>query len=69
MLCHEGRKLGEVIYRPLSSFPENGGTSSHRESIAHPQIAELTERLATSTRWSGFLAWTLLFTLTMALPV
>ena len=55
MLCHEGRKLGEVIYRPLRCFPENGGTSSHRESIAHPRIAELTERLATSTRWTGFL--------------
>ncbi len=55
MLCHEGRKLGEVIYRPLRTFPENGGTSSHRESIHHPRIAELTERLAGATRWSGFL--------------
>ncbi|MDA1232401.1 MAG: hypothetical protein O2856_16635, partial [Planctomycetota bacterium] len=55
MLCHEGRKLGEVIYRPLRCFPENGGTSSHRESIEHPKIAELTERLAAATRWSGFL--------------
>ena len=55
MLCHEGRKLGEVIYRPLRCFPENGGTSSHRESIVHPRIAELTERLAEATRWSGFL--------------
>lgn len=55
MLCHEGRKLGEVIYRPLRCFPENGGTSSHRESIEHPRIAKLTERLAAATRWSGFL--------------
>ena len=55
MLCHEGRKLGEVIYRPLRTFPENGGTSSHRESIQHPQIAELTQRLAAATNWSGFL--------------
>lgn len=55
MLCHEGRKLGEVLYRPLRTFPENGGTSSHRESIQHPQIAELTARLAAATNWSGFL--------------
>jgi hypothetical protein len=55
MLCHEGRKLGEVIYRPLRCFPENDGTSSHRESIAHPEIAELSERLAAATRWTGFL--------------
>jgi biotin carboxylase len=55
MLCHEGRKLGEVIYRPLRTFPERGGTSSHRESIVHPQIAQLTERLAEATGWSGFL--------------
>jgi len=55
MLCQDGRKLGEVIYRPLRSFPENGGTSSHRESIHHPRIAALTERLAAATRWSGFL--------------
>lgn len=55
MLCHEGRKLGEVIYRPLRTFPERGGTSSHRESIDHPQIAKLTECLAEATGWSGFL--------------
>ncbi len=48
MLCHKGRKLGEVIYRPLRSFPENGGTSSHRESMHHPQIAALTETLGQS---------------------
>lgn len=55
MLCHEGQKLGEVIYRPLRCFPENGGTSSHRESIVHSRVTELTERLARATRWSGFL--------------
>ena len=55
MLCHEGQKLGEVIYRPLRCFPENGGTSSPRESIVHSRVTELTERLARATRWSGFL--------------
>ncbi len=55
MLCHAGRKLGEVIYRPLRTYPENGGTSSHRESIADPRISKLTERLAEATGWSGFL--------------
>lgn len=55
MLCHEGRKLGEVIYRPLRCFPESDGTSSHRESISHPRIAALSERLAKATQWTGFL--------------
>lgn len=55
MLCNEGQKLGEVIYRPLRTVPENGGTSSHRETISHPQIAELTQQLASATGWSGFL--------------
>ncbi|MBS0267197.1 MAG: hypothetical protein JSS02_35055 [Planctomycetes bacterium] len=55
MFCHQGQKLGEVIYRPLRTFPERGGTSAHRESIVHPRIAELTERLARATSWSGFL--------------
>ncbi len=55
MLCHRGRKLGEVIYRPLRTYPENGGTSAHRESIRHPEIAALTDKLAVATGWSGFL--------------
>jgi predicted ATP-grasp superfamily ATP-dependent carboligase len=55
MLCHEGRKLGEVIYRPLRTYPERGGTSAHRESIEHPVISSLTDRLALATGWSGFL--------------
>jgi predicted ATP-grasp superfamily ATP-dependent carboligase len=55
MFCHEGRKLGEVIYRPLRTYPEHGGTSAHRESIEHPRIAAYTERLAMATGWSGFL--------------
>jgi predicted ATP-grasp superfamily ATP-dependent carboligase len=55
LLCHEGRKLGEVIYRPLRTFPDNGGTSAHRESIEHPVISRLTERMAAATKWTGFL--------------
>ncbi len=55
MLCHAGRKLGEVIYRPLRTYPEHGGTSAHRESIEHPLISALTERLSRATRWTGFL--------------
>jgi hypothetical protein len=55
MMCHEGRKLGEVIYRPLRSFPTDGGTASHRESIRHDHIAHLTGRIAAATSWSGFL--------------
>lgn len=55
LLCHAGKKLGEVIYRPLRTYPENGGTSAHRESIEHPVIAGITERLAAATKWTGFL--------------
>jgi predicted ATP-grasp superfamily ATP-dependent carboligase len=55
MLCEAGRKLGEVIYRPLRTYPERGGTSAHRESIEQPRIAALTDRLAVATGWSGFL--------------
>lgn len=55
MFCLAGRKLGEVIYRPLRTFPEDGGTSAHRESIEHPEIARLTSLLAAETNWSGFL--------------
>lgn len=55
MFCREGQKLGEVIYRPLRTYPESGGTSAHRESIRHPAIEALTERLATLTGWTGFL--------------
>ncbi|MCA9065670.1 MAG: ATP-grasp domain-containing protein [Planctomycetaceae bacterium] len=54
MYCHEGRKLGEVIYRSLRTVPDGGGTSAHRESIDHPAIAELTEHFARQTQWSGF---------------
>ena len=55
MLCHEGRKLGEVIYRNLRTYPDGGGTSAHRESICQPDIAAITEKLAAETEWSGFL--------------
>jgi hypothetical protein len=55
MFCLDGRKLGEVIYRPLRTFPEDGGTSAHRESIEHPEISKITSILAAETAWSGFL--------------
>lgn len=55
MLCDEGRKVAEVIYRPLRTFPDDNGTSVIRESIAHPDIAEITTTLARQTNWTGFL--------------
>jgi biotin carboxylase len=55
MFCEQGRKLGEVMYKPLRTYPERGGTSAHRESVEIPGIAELTDRLARATSWSGFL--------------
>ena len=50
MLCDAGRKVAEVIYRPLRTFPDDGGTSVIRESIAHPEIAEITETIARRSR-------------------
>jgi len=55
MLCQQGRKVGEVIYRPLRTYPEDGGTSTNRESIEHPLIERVSTRLAKATRWTGFL--------------
>ncbi|MFM8222018.1 MAG: hypothetical protein ACKOJF_24155, partial [Planctomycetaceae bacterium] len=55
MLCQQGRKVGEVIYRPLRTYPEDGGTSTNRESIVHPAIEQVSESLARATRWTGFL--------------
>lgn len=55
MFCDQGRKLGEVIYRPLRTFPSKGGTSAHRIAIDHPQISQYTSRLAEATGWTGFL--------------
>ena len=57
MLCDAGRKVAEVIYRPLRTFPDDGGTSVIRESIAHPDIAEITEAIARETGWTGFLGF------------
>jgi predicted ATP-grasp superfamily ATP-dependent carboligase len=57
MLCDAGRKVAEVIYRPLRTFPDDGGTSVIRESIAHPDIAEITETIARETNWTGFLGF------------
>ncbi|RPI85709.1 MAG: hypothetical protein EHM42_06525, partial [Planctomycetaceae bacterium] len=44
MFCDQGRKLGEVIYRPLRTFPAKGGTSAHRIAVNHPLIAQYTAR-------------------------
>ena len=53
--CWQGRNLAQVIYRSSRTFPESGGTAAHRESIHHPQISQIAERLVAATRWSGFL--------------
>jgi len=53
--CWQGQKLAEVVYRSSRTFPESGGTAAHRESIQHPEISEIADRLVATTRWSGFL--------------
>ncbi|MFN0055310.1 MAG: hypothetical protein ACKV0T_24455 [Planctomycetales bacterium] len=68
MLCQRGQKLGEVIYRPLRTYPERGGTSAHRESIEHPAIAEQTARLAEATDWTGFLGLDFIVERTTGIP-
>ncbi|MCY2965129.1 MAG: hypothetical protein NT069_16100 [Planctomycetota bacterium] len=55
MYCHQGRKLGELLYRPLRTFPARQGTSAHRIAIEHPEIAASSEKLAAATGWTGFL--------------
>lgn len=55
MLCRDGQKVGEVIYRPLRTYPDREGTSAHRESIRNREIESLTARLAQATGWTGFL--------------
>lgn len=53
--CLQGRKLGEVVYRTSRMFPQAGGTAAHKESIAHPEISRIADRLIAATGWSGFL--------------
>lgn len=53
--CNQGQKLGEVIYRTRRTFPLQGGTAAHRESIAHAEISRLTSRLCGANAWTGFL--------------
>lgn len=53
--CSQGRKLGEIVYRTGRMFPEAGGTAAHRQSIRHPQISQIMDRMISATQWSGFL--------------
>lgn len=53
--CREGRKLAEIIYRTKRTYPQDGGTAAHRESIEHPAVSQMTGRLVAATRWTGFL--------------
>ena len=55
--CSQGRKLAEVVYRTSRTFPQAGGTSAHRESIQHPAISKIADRLIEATEWSGFLGF------------
>jgi len=57
MYCYAGKKLGEVIYRPLRTYPARGGTSAHRQTIVHPEIEQITQKIARATGWTGFLGF------------
>lgn len=57
MYCYAGKKLGEVIYRPLRTYPARGGTSAHRQTIVHPEIEQITRQMARATGWTGFLGF------------
>lgn len=50
-----GRKIAEVLYRTRRTFPEDGGTAAHKESIVHPEISQISEKLIAKHKWSGFL--------------
>ena len=53
--CSQGRKLAEVVYRTARMFPQAGGTAAHRQSIIHPEISRIADRLIAATGWTGFL--------------
>ena len=55
--CSNGRKLGEVVYRSLRTLPESGGTSVYRQSIVHPEISRIADRLISASHWSGFVGF------------
>ena len=58
-LCfgYQGRKLAEVVYRTSRTFPQAGGTAAHRESIQHPLVSNISDRLIEETKWSGFIGF------------
>lgn len=53
--CWEGQKLAEVLYRTQRTYPQDGGTAAHRESIDHPAVAQITGQIVSATSWTGFL--------------
>lgn len=53
--CNRGQKLGEVVYQTRRTFPMQGGTAAHRESIEHAEISRYTSRLCAAASWTGFL--------------
>ncbi len=66
--CNQGRKLAEVVYRTLRMFPQAGGTSVHRQSMAHAEISRMTDRLIASSGWSGFLGFDFLVERATGIP-
>ncbi len=63
-----GQKLAEVIYRTGRMFPEAGGTTVHRQSIHHAEIERITDRIITTTQWSGFLGFDFLVERATGIP-
>jgi predicted ATP-grasp superfamily ATP-dependent carboligase len=53
--CREGQKLAEVVYRTRRTYPQDGGTAAHRESVHHPDVSRINDRLIAATNWSGFI--------------
>ena len=66
--CDSGRKLAEVVYQSLRTLPDTGGTSVHRRSIVHTEIARITDRLIAHCNWSGFLGFDFLIDRTTGIP-
>ena len=57
MYCCSGKKLGEIIYRPLRTYPAKAGTSAHRQTIEHAEIEMITRSIAREVNWTGFLGF------------
>ncbi|MBL8994018.1 MAG: hypothetical protein JNM63_11805 [Spirochaetia bacterium] len=64
----EGRPKGILIYRNLGQYPVEGGIGMIRESVEHPEIRRIVERLLVSSAWHGVVGFDFLVPRENAIP-